>query len=220
MSIYDLCLYQYAGFIFVCPLYMINVLYGLVKYWLENINEALNKIDLNPENCYKIRKLAQAYCDVIEISNAINEATSKYISSIFAFSTVGMIGEIYSLYKFAENNKPFDVITTQGNAIMSTLLTTIWIVHLAEECRLQVKKIKRTLYQLSLNTKDKNILAEVKLFSMQILHYDIRVTGADLFEINNEFLLTSWSAGLMYVVIIVQTDNTFVTILKGFLDSI
>ncbi|KAL3274355.1 hypothetical protein HHI36_015753 [Cryptolaemus montrouzieri] len=187
MSAYDICLYLYAGFIFVCPLYMFHILYTLVKYWLENINEALNKIDLN---CYKIKKLAQAYCDVIEISNAINDATSKYIGSIFAFATMAMIGQIYSLYKFAETNKPLVVITTEVNAVMSTFLTTIWIVLLVEQCRVQVGKMNRTLYQLCLNTKNRYMLKEVKLFSMQILHYRIKVTGADLFEINTETLFT------------------------------
>ncbi|KAL3274356.1 hypothetical protein HHI36_015754 [Cryptolaemus montrouzieri] len=139
MNSYDVCLYAYTGFIFICPLYMIHVLHVLVKYWLKNINEALNKMDLHINNCHKVKKLAQAYCDVIEISNDINDATSKYVGSVFTSYTIGLIAEIYSLYKFAATNQVSDVVTEELNAIFSTCLSVIWIILLAEGCREQVK---------------------------------------------------------------------------------
>ncbi|KAL3274357.1 hypothetical protein HHI36_015755, partial [Cryptolaemus montrouzieri] len=138
-DVHGLLIYFYVTIVFIFHMYMINTINILVAYLIGNIRKTLKQMRLKSGNHLYIKELAVAYTDVIEIADTMTRASSCHLASVFIFTAIGAVIQLYSLYTFAERNSFHDVIFVAVTIFMTFFILINCIVHVAEACKEQVR---------------------------------------------------------------------------------
>ncbi|KYM88346.1 Putative gustatory receptor 28b [Atta colombica] len=166
------------------------------------------RIIINNSTVYQLLQLRDVHCHLCKISEDVSSfySLSVLFGIVFLFLTL-----IYNGYYFLSFLLMTDNILNYSYSIIDVI---VWIILLIYPIFLLTNKITRILIEMNkagnlvhdlLNCAiEKETNAELKKFSLQLLHRKIQFTANGYFTLDNTFLYSLTGTVVTYLVILVQ----------------
>nr|XP_015833293.1 PREDICTED: putative gustatory receptor 28b isoform X2 [Tribolium castaneum] len=168
---------------------------------IENIFDHLNS-ELNTGETTKqlVEKIRNFYHDTYDLTIRANKVIALQLIVPLCITFVMVVYHIYYQIKDSSLQTSVTVLVW-----LSTMLVKIVVVIVQiHRTTSAAKNIRKTLIKLTLN-RTKSVRREINVFFLQLLHEEVKITGASFFNIDVGLIGGYFGKALQYLLILYQT---------------